>query len=150
MPPDGPPPVVTTAAPEAWLAAARGNLGAVPLGPRAEQIGRVEEIGDGVALVSGLPDTRLDELLRFERGQFGFAQVLERGRIGCVLLDDVDAVQAGDAVRGTGDVVRVPVGPALLGRILDPLGRPLDGSGAVAAAAMQPIECPAPSIIDRD
>ena len=79
--------------------------------PRAEQIGRVEEVGDGIALVSGLPDARLDELLRFDKGQFGFAQVLERDRVGCVLLDDADAIEAGDTVRGTGDVVRVPVGP---------------------------------------
>jgi F-type H+/Na+-transporting ATPase subunit alpha len=148
MPPDGPP--NPTPPPDAWLAVARGSLGAVKLGARAEQIGRVEEVGDGVALVSGLPDIRLDELLRFGRGQFGFAQVLERGRIGCVLLDDVDGVQAGDAVRGTGDVVRVPVGPALLGRIVDPLGRPLDGKGAVAAVDRHPIERPAPAIIDRD
>ena len=77
----------------------------------------------------GLPNARLDELLRFDKGQFGFAQVLERDRVGCVLLDDVDAIEAGDTVRGTGDVVRVPVGPALLGRIVDPLGRPLDGKG---------------------
>src|SRR5271156_7162885 len=110
MPPDGPPPVVTTAAPEAWLAAARGSLGAVPLGARAEQIGRVEEVGDGVALVSGLPDVRLDELLRFGRGQFGFAQVLERDRVGCVVLDGADSIRAGDGVRGVGDVARVPVG----------------------------------------
>ena len=150
MPPDGPPNAASPAPPEAWLVAARARLGAVNFGARAEQIGRVEEVGDGVALVSGLPDARLDELLRFERGQFGFAQVLERGRIGCVLLDDVDGVQAGDAVRGTGDVVRVPVGSALLGRILDPLGRPLDGAGPVQAAGSHPIERPAPAIIDRD
>ncbi len=120
------------------------------LGPQAEQIGRVEEVGDGIALVSGLPDVRLDELLRFDKGQFGFAQVLERDRVGCVLLDDVDAIEAGDTVRGTGDVVRVPVGPALLGRIVDPLGRPLDGKGPVATDTLEPIERPAPAIIDRD
>ena len=97
-----------------------------------------------------MPDVRLDELLRFERGQFGFAQVLERDRIGCVLLDDVDGVQAGDAVRGTGDVVRVPVGPALLGRIVDPLGRPIDEKGPIVAEAREPIERPAPGIVDRD
>ena len=74
------------------------------------RLGRVEEVGDGIALVSDLPEVRLDELLRFDKGQFGFAQVLDRDHVGCVLLDDVDAVEAGDMVRGTGDVVRVPVG----------------------------------------
>ncbi len=135
---------------DAWLRQARTALGATVLGARAERIGRVEEVGDGIALVSGLPDVRLDELLRFGRGQFGFAQVLERDRIGCVLLDDVDGVEAGDAVRGTGDVVRVPVGPALLGRVVDPLGRPLDSLGPIAAEAREPIERPAPEIVDRD
>jgi F-type H+-transporting ATPase subunit alpha len=135
---------------DTWLDAARATLKGIPLGPRAEQIGRVEEVGDGVALVSGLPDVRLDELLRFQKGQFGFAQVLERDRIGCVVLDEVDAVEAGDTVRGTGDVIRVPVGPALLGRVVDPLGRPLDGKGPIAAESNAPIERPAPAIIDRD
>jgi F-type H+-transporting ATPase subunit alpha len=133
-----------------WLQRARATVDAAALGARAEQIGRVEEVGDGIALVSGLPDVRLDELLSFGEGRFGFAQTLESDRIGCVLLDDVDAVQAGDAVRGTGDVVRTPVGPALLGRVVDPLGRPLDGKGPVAAEAQDPIERAAPSIIDRD
>jgi len=143
LPPDG-------SAADAWLAAATRTVAATSLAARSEQIGRVEEAGDGVALVSGLPDVRLDELLRFAGGQFGFAQVLERDRIGCVLLDDVDSVAAGDAVHGTGDVVRVPVGPGLLGRVIDPLGRPLDGKGEVAAESLQPIERPAPAIIDRD
>ncbi|MEY9180557.1 F0F1 ATP synthase subunit alpha [Bradyrhizobium sp. USDA 313] len=133
-----------------WLKRASIRLGATGLGPETEQIGRVEEVGDGIALVSGLPAVRQDELLRFEKGQFGFAQVLERDRVGCVLFDAVNAVEAGDRVRGTGDVVRVPVGPALLGRIVDPLGRPLDGKGPVLTDTLEPIERPAPSIIDRD
>ncbi|MCW6513135.1 F0F1 ATP synthase subunit alpha [Hyphomicrobiales bacterium BP6-180914] len=135
---------------DAWLADARSTLGSTQLGPQVEQIGRVEEVGDGIALVSGLPLARLDELLRFGKGQFGFAQVLEQDRIGCVLLDDVDGVEAGDAVRGTGDVVRVPVGSGLLGRVVDPLGRPLDGNGPIEADSREPIERPAPAIIDRD
>jgi F-type H+/Na+-transporting ATPase subunit alpha len=120
---------------ESWLGNARHKLDAAALGPKAEEIGRVEEVGDGIALVSGLPDARLAELLRFEKGQFGFVQSLERDRIGCVLLDDVDGVEAGDSVRGTGDVVRAPVGPEMLGRVVDPLGRPLDGKGPISAAA---------------
>ncbi len=135
---------------DAWLAGARTTLSATKLGPHVEQVGRIEEVGDGIALVSGLPDLRLDELVRFARGQFGFAQVLERDRVGCVLFDDVTGIEAGDAVRGTGDVVRVPVGPGLLGRVVDPLGRPLDGRGPILAEHTLPIEQPAPSIIDRD
>ena len=133
-----------------WLKHARVKLGAAVLGPLTEQIGRVEEVGDGIALISGLPNVRLDELLRFDKGQFGFAQVLERNRVGCVLFDDVNTIEAGDTVHRTGDVVRVPVGPALLGRIVDPLGRPLDGKGPIVADALEPIEPPAPAIIDRD
>jgi len=133
-----------------WLRAAQDRAGATPLGPRFERFGRVEEIGDGVAMISGLPDVRLDELLRFDGGQFGFAQVLDADRIGCVLLDAATAIQAGDGVRGTGDVVRVPVGEALLGRIVDPLGRPLDGKGPIKAADSLAIEREAPGIIERD
>jgi F-type H+-transporting ATPase subunit alpha len=143
-----------TAKPDAradvWLARARAGLGAAALGARAEQIGRVDEVGDGIAFISGLPDVRLDELLRFDKGQFGFAQALERDRVGCVLLDGVDSIEAGDVVRGVGDVVRAPVGPGLLGRVVDPLGRPLDGKGPIVGATLEPIERAAPAIIERD
>src|ERR1700684_3684994 len=77
---------------DSWLKTARATLGAVTLGAEAQEIGRVEEVGDGIALISGLPNVRLDELLQFQKGQFGFAQMLERDRIGCVVLDDVDGV----------------------------------------------------------
>jgi F-type H+-transporting ATPase subunit alpha len=140
----------TVAQADNWLDAARKKLEAAPLGAKGEEIGRVEEVGDGIALVSGLPDARLAELLKFEKGQFGFVQSLERDRIACVLLDDVDGVEAGDSVRGTGDVVRTLVGPELLGRVVDPLGRPLDGKGPIATKATMPIERAAPAIIDRD
>ena len=135
---------------DGWLKDVSAKLSAASLGARAEEIGRVEQAGDGIAMVSGLPNVRLDELLRFSGGQYGFAQSLDRDRVGCVLLDDVDGVEAGDIVRGTGDVVRVPVGPALLGRVVDPLGRPLDGKGPIASDAREPIERPAPEIVDRD
>ncbi len=135
---------------DAWFERSRAKLAGLALGPHAEQVGRVEQVGDGIALVSGLADVRLDELLRFETGQFGFAQTLARDHVGCVLLDAADAIEAGQGVRGTGDVVRVPVGRALLGRVVDPLGRPLDGKGPVVAESQEPIERPAPAIIDRD
>jgi F-type H+-transporting ATPase subunit alpha len=133
-----------------WVAKTTDALKTTALGPRTEHKGRVEEIGDGVAMISGLRDVRLDEVLRFEGGQTGFARVLDPDLIGCVLLDAATDVQAGDAVFGTGKVVNVPVGEALLGRVVDPLGRPLDGQGPIKTETHLPIERPAPSIIERD
>ncbi len=133
-----------------WLEHGTARVAAVPLGPAVEELGRVQSIGDGIAMVSGLPSARLDEVLRFQRGQLGFAQTLDADLIGCVLLDDAETIQAGDEVRGTGEVVRAPVGPGLLGRVVDPLGRPLDGGPPVEAAAYEPIDVPAPSITERD
>jgi len=135
---------------DAWLKDARKRVSAASLAPRADEVGRVETVADGIAIVSGLRDVRLDELVHFEHGQTGFALTLDRDALGCVLLDDVDSVEAGHQVRGTGEVVRVPVGPSLLGRIVDPLGRPLDEGPAVETEDHQPIERPAPAIIDRD
>ena len=100
--------------------------------------------------MSGLRDARLDELLRFEHGQAGFTLTLDRDTLGCVLLDETEGIKAGDRVDGTGEVVRVPVGPALLGRTVDPLGRPLDGGAKIDAEGHEPVERPAPAIIDRD
>jgi F-type H+-transporting ATPase subunit alpha len=135
---------------QAWLSHAQDRARGARLGPHAEEIGHVEETGDGIALVSGLQHVRLDELVRFSGGQSGFVQSLSPDRVGCVLLDGVDEVAAGDIVRGTGDVVRTPVGDGLLGRVVDPLGRPLDGKGPITASAQAPIERPAPAIVDRD
>tara|TARA_R110000850_G_scaffold49695_8_gene122458 strand:- start:8198 stop:9751 length:1554 start_codon:yes stop_codon:yes gene_type:complete len=133
-----------------WVANTSDALENTTLGPRTEHKGRVEEIGDGVAMISGLRNVRLDEVLRFEGGQTGFARVLDPDLIGCVLLDAATDVEAGDAVLGTGEVVNVPVGEALLGRVVDPLGRPLDRKGPINANTHLPIERPAPSIIERD
>jgi F-type H+-transporting ATPase subunit alpha len=133
-----------------WLEKARAKVAVARLEPVVEEIGRLESLADGVAFVSGLANARLDELLEFGGGVMGFVQTLERELIGCVLLDDRGALEAGDRVHGTGSVVCTPVGEGLLGRIVDPLGRPLDGGGAVGASSLEPIERPAPAIIDRD
>lgn len=133
-----------------WAEQAKGRVGAVDLAPAVEEVGRVESAADGIALVSGLPDLRLDELVVFEHGEAGFAMTLDRDRVGCVLLDIPEGLEAGHKVRGTGEVVRVPVGPGFLGRTVDPLGRPLDGGGEVDAADFLPIDRPAPGIIERD
>jgi F-type H+/Na+-transporting ATPase subunit alpha len=135
---------------DTWLARSRETVAQINLVPQAEPVGRVERVGDGIAHVSGLPDVCLNELLRFDGGRMGFALTLDADAIGAVLLDDGQAIEAGSRVTSTGEVVRVPVGPGLLGRIVDPLGRPLDRDEPVAAEAQMPVERPAPSIIDRD
>ncbi|MFM0649615.1 F0F1 ATP synthase subunit alpha [Paraburkholderia bryophila] len=135
---------------DAWLERSRATLAKAQPGARADAVGRVEHVADGIALVSGLPGVRLNELLRFDGGRLGFALTLDVDAIGAVLLDDGDAITAGSIVTGTGQVVRVPVGPGLAGRVVDPLGRPLDDGGPVQAEARMPIERPAPGIIERD
>lgn len=135
---------------DAWLVRSRTTLAHTQLAPQAETVGRVEHVADGIALISGLPDVRLNELLRFEGDRLGFALTLDPDTIGAVLLDDSDAIAAGSRVSSTGQVVEVPVGEGLLGRIVDPLGRPLDRDEPVPAEAHMPIERPAPAIIERD
>jgi F-type H+-transporting ATPase subunit alpha len=135
---------------DAWLARSRETVARINLVPQAESVGRVERVGDGIALVSGLPDACLNELLRFDGGRMGFALTLDADSISAVLLDHGEAIEAGSQVTGTGEVVRVPVGPGLLGRIVDPLGRPLDRDEPVTAEAQMPVERPAPAIIERD
>ena len=132
-----------------WLGQSRRRIATAALAPRLEHIGRVARLGDGVATVTGLPETRLDELLVFEGGVRGLAVDLGEAAIGCVLLGDTGAIAAGSIVRGTGEVARVPVGEALLGRVVDALGLPLDGREPVAAEALAPVEQPAPAIVDR-
>jgi F-type H+-transporting ATPase subunit alpha len=133
-----------------WLAQGRQTLSTATVGPMATITGRVEQVADGIAHISGLPDLRLDELVEFADGSTGFAQALDAQSASAVLLDRSNAVMAGSPVRATGRVVTVPVGSALLGRVVDPLGRPLDGGPAIATERHDPIERPAPAIIDRD
>lgn len=118
--------------------------------PRLEHVGIVEHVGDGVAKISGLPWTRLDELLQFEDGTLGLALRIDEDSVGCVLLGSGEKITAGSRVRGTGGIIRVPVGEALLGRIVDSMGAPLDEGPPIAANRTDSIERPAPSIVDRD
>jgi len=132
-----------------WLPGARARLTGAGAGPRLEQIGRLEQLGDGIAMVSGLPATRSNELLRFPGDTMGLATNLYPDSIGCILLGDTTHLSAGQRVHGTGSVVRVPVGESLLGRVLDPLGKQLDGGPPIDAHRLEDIERPAPAIIDR-
>ena len=133
----------------AWSAKGRARLDAYAFEPVLEQVGRVLQIGDGVAVVSGLPASRLDELLLFSNGVNGLAVELGNETIGCMLLGSSESIAAGSLVRGTGAVARVPVGEALLGRVVDALGTPLDGGDALKTTGFAPAERPAPAIIDR-
>lgn len=133
-----------------WLARSRAAVARAELDVQADEVGRVEQIADGIARVSGLPGVRLDELLRFEDGSHGFARTLDEDSIGVVLLDGGARIAAGSRVHATGRVLEVPVGEALLGRVVDPLGRPLDEGGPLDCQQYLPIERPAPQIIERE
>jgi F-type H+-transporting ATPase subunit alpha len=133
-----------------WLAAQRETLARTAAAPYADTLGRVERVGDGIAFVSGLADAALNELVHFETGASGFVHTLEADLMSVVLLDDGATVEAGACVTRTGAVVEVPVGEGLLGRVIDPLGRPLDRDEPVSAAARMPVERAAPAIVDRD
>ena len=122
----------------------------VTLGAEAEALGRVTQIADGLAHVSGLGAARLREILEFADGKRGFVMGLEEHLLQAVLLDQSDTITAGSTVRHTGQLISVPVGEALLGRIVDPLGRPLDEGPPIAATEHRLVEQPAPDIIDRD
>ncbi|CAO3359276.1 F0F1 ATP synthase subunit alpha [Azospirillum melinis] len=133
---------------DAWMPGTLRRLDGLETAARLESVGRVESVGDGIAHVSGLPDVRVDELLRFPGGVAGLAMDLD-GLIGCVLLGDAAAVMAGGTVHGTGTVLRVPVGDRLMGRVVDPLGNPLDDGPPVEAERWEPVERPAPTIAER-
>ncbi len=115
----------------------------------AEQVGRIAEVGDGIARVAGLPHASVNELLEFENGVVGLALNLDEESIGAVVLGEVDGLDEGQVVRSTGRILSVPVGDALLGRVVNPLGEPLDGNGAIAGTTLRRLEIQAPGIVDR-
>ncbi|AOW14968.1 F0F1 ATP synthase subunit alpha [Hydrogenophaga crassostreae] len=133
-----------------WRSAAWARVSAKPLSPPVfEEIGRVHSVADGIAKITGLAGVRLNELLHFPESRMGYAASLEPDHIACVLLDEPDRVGTGQRVTRGGGVVQVPVGPGLLGRVVDPLGRPLDEGSPIETDEFLPAERPAPSIIQR-
>jgi len=129
--------------------ALRRNVAGYEPGVSVEQVGRIEEVGDGIARVSGLPHAAVNELLEFEGGELGLALNLDEDSIGAVVLGVVDELEEGQAVRATGRILAVPVGDALLGRVVNPLGEPLDGQGPVVTDLTRRLEVQAPGIVDR-
>lgn len=141
---------------QAIVDALRREIAAVHEEPTVEKIGRVREVGDGVASATGLKEVVASELVTVydadgahERAQ-GVVMNLEEEKVGVVLLGASHAVQEGDLVRGTGEVLSIPAGPAFLGRVVDPLGRPLDGGPPPESAARMPVERIAPGVIARE
>jgi F-type H+/Na+-transporting ATPase subunit alpha len=113
------------------------------------EVGTVLQVGDGIARVHGLDNCVALELLEFEHGVSGFALNLEEDNVGAALVGEWEHVREGEPVRRTGHVASVPVGEALLGRVIDPLGNPLDGLGPIEGAEQRPLEFKAPGVIDR-
>ncbi|MEY3588101.1 MAG: synthase subunit alpha [Actinomycetota bacterium] len=119
--------------------------------PSLEQqtVGHVAEVGDGIARVSGLPKCAVNELLQFEDGTIGLALNLDEDSIGAVVLGDSDAIEEGQTVRATGRILSVPVGDAMLGRVVNALGTPIDGKGDIVGAIDRRVEVQAPGIMGR-
>ncbi|HVA23675.1 MAG TPA: F0F1 ATP synthase subunit alpha [Chloroflexota bacterium] len=117
--------------------------------PTAVSVGTVIQVGDGVARVYGLGQVMYNELVEFPNGTLAMALNLEEESVGCVLLGEESGIQEGDQVRSTGRIVEVPVGEAMLGRVVNALGQPIDGKGPIATTKTRPIERVAPSVVYR-
>ncbi|GAA1097409.1 F0F1 ATP synthase subunit alpha [Nocardiopsis metallicus] len=120
-----------------------------PDATRAEEVGTVTYSGDGIARVGGLPSAMANELLEFEDGTLGMAQNLEIGEIGVVVLGDFTGIEEGQKVRRTGKLLSVPVSDNFLGRVVDPLGNPIDGKGEIEATETRELELQAATVMER-
>jgi F-type H+-transporting ATPase subunit alpha len=127
----------------------RRNLENFTPGVTGEEVGRIREIGDGIARITGLPNVAVNELLELEGGVTALALNLDEDSIGAVILGETGALQEGQLARATGRILSVPVGDALLGRVVDTLGRPLDGLGPIGTHETRRLEVQAPGIISR-
>ncbi|HEU5082922.1 MAG TPA: F0F1 ATP synthase subunit alpha, partial [Acidimicrobiales bacterium] len=130
-------------------AAIKKNLEGFEVSIGKATVGRVAEVGDGIARVTGLPGCAVNELLEFEDGTKGLALNLDEESIGAVVLGDVDHITEGQSVRATGDILSVPCGDGLLGRVVDALGNPVDGKGPLTNVGTRRMEIQAPGIMGR-
>ncbi|MFN8015336.1 MAG: F0F1 ATP synthase subunit alpha [Acidimicrobiia bacterium] len=113
------------------------------------RVGRVLEVGDGIARVSGLPNSAVNEILEFQSGVLGLALNLDEESIGAVVLGDASSIEENHSVKATGQILSIPVGDALLGRVIDALGNPIDGKGPITGAQDRRLEVQAPGIVGR-
>jgi F-type H+/Na+-transporting ATPase subunit alpha len=129
--------------------AIKKNLDALGGDLEARTVGRVSEVGDGIARVSGLPDAAVNELLEFEDGSVGLALNLDEDSIGAVVLGEASAIEEGQTVKATGRILSVPVGDGVLGRVVNALGEPIDGRGDLVGTQLRRMEIQAPGIMGR-
>ena len=130
-------------------AALRKNLDGFTPDYAAAQVGRIIEVGDGIARISGLPDAAVNEMLEFEDGTIGLALNLDEESIGAVVLGDVVSIEEGQSVKATGEILSVPCGDGLLGRVVNTLGEPIDGKGPLTNVEERRMEVQAPGIMGR-
>ena len=117
---------------------------------KVEQTGTVTEAGDGVARVQGLSNVKANEIVQFENDVFGLALNLEEDTVGVVILGDYLGIKEGDEVKSTGRIVEVPVAPDMIGRVLNPLGQPVDGKGNINSSETIEVEKIAPGVVERE
>src|SRR5512135_3811030 len=120
-----------------------------PEGASREEVGTVIECGDGIARVEGLPSAMANELLEFENGVRGLALNLDVREIGVVILGEFNQIEEGQQVKRTGEILSVPVGDGFLGRVVNPLGQPIDGQGDIDTDIRRALELQAPSVVQR-
>lgn len=125
------------------------EIGNVDLGSELQEVGYVITVGDGIAKVYGIDNVQAGEMVEFDSGIKGLALNLENDMVGVVIIGDDSLVRQGDKVKRTGEILKTPVGPAMIGRVVDSLGRPIDGKGEIIAEYSRNIEVKAPGIIDR-
>ena len=135
--------------PRSIVEALRRNVEGFKPSLEREEVGRVVETGDGIARVKGLPRTMANELLEFPNGILGLAFNLDEHEIGAILLGEASEIEEGDLVKQTGRILSIPVGDGFLGRVIDALGRPLDGMGPIQAETSRALEIQAPSVVAR-
>ena len=135
--------------PQSIAEALRENVQSWRPSVEREEVGRVVDTSDGIARVSGLPRTMANELLEFPGGVLGLALNLDVDEIGCIVLGEYSHIEEGDPVKQTGRILSIPVGDGFLGRVVDALGRPLDGSGPIASTEARNLEVQAPSVVQR-
>ena len=126
------------------------NAQALSMPLELEEIGHVIDTGDGIARVDGLPRVMAEEMVEFPNGVFGMVMNLDRDHVCVIVLGDYSRIEQGDLVKRTGKVLQVPVGDALLGRVVTPLGHPIDGKGPVATDETMLVETEAPGIAERE